>query len=507
MSSSDVLRSQRVLDKIGGRLGITEAGKQWLLAAVDPFHDTPLDVRGYPDVNEASSVLQVVKFSAPISAPTGLATDATWDCHIHSFPWEQNCQLIGGNFGTSNNGTPSGGYGPFLIGNNNVTPQAGGSFTLGAPGFGGLAYDSVPSGDVTFDYAAAFGLATVPFENQLRPYMNGEFRIIAKGFEVINTTSELNIQGLVTTYRQPCEPIDSAKATPVIDNQTSNGGVYTAGFVDLVSTAMPPVNVAEALLLDGSKQWKAKEGCYVVPTLCDDQLTPGLNSTASVLKLSNSDPNRGTPPTAGYGWAITIPTQGSFPGNNFWYPAASGTGVTSIPWRPWPAGSNWMQNFNHAGAYFTGLSFSTTLQLQVIYYIERFPTQQDSDLVVLARHSCREDCVARELYSEIIREMPTGVPQKFNSFGEWFNDAVSAAADFVSPVLSAIPHPYAQGAAAAVNTAKGISKAIMGKKEAPGQTYSAQGANVSSTAPKKKKVMEKVIEVITKKKKAPMKKK
>jgi len=293
----------------------------------------------------------------------------------------------------------------------------------------------------------------------------------------------------------------------LIDNQTFNGGTYTAGFVDLVSTSMPPINTAEALLLDGSKQWKAKEGCYVVPTLSDEQLTPGLNSTGAVLKLSNSDPNRGTPPTAGYGWATAIPAQGSFPPASFEYPAATGTGVTAIPWRPWPAGSNWMQNFNHAGAYFTGLSYSTTLTLNAIYYIERFPTQQDSDLVVLARHSCREDCIARELYSEIIREMPVGVPQRMNGMGEWFSDAISSAVDFVSPVLSAIPHPYAQGAAMAAKTAKNVANSIMGKKEAPGQTYSAQGANVSAAAPKKKKVIERIVEVVTKKKKAPMKKK
>jgi len=49
MSSSDVARSERVLDKIGARLGLTPEGKQWLIAAVDPYHDTPVDCRGYPD--------------------------------------------------------------------------------------------------------------------------------------------------------------------------------------------------------------------------------------------------------------------------------------------------------------------------------------------------------------------------------------------------------------------------------------------------------------------------
>jgi len=123
-------------------------------------------------------------------------------------------------------------------------------------------------------------------------------------------------------------------------------------------------------------------------------------------------------------------------------------------------------------------------------------------LVVLARHSCRDDSIARELYSEVIREMPVGVPQRMNSLGEWFNDAISAAADFVAPVLSAIPHPVAQAAAMATKTAKGVANSILGKKEAPGQTYSSNGTNVSATSKLKDKVMS-----VIKKKKAPVKKK
>jgi len=138
--------------------------------------------------------------------------------------------------------------------------------------------------------------------------------------------------------------------------------------------------------------------------------------------------------------------------------------------------------FNQSGAYFTGLSYSTTLTLNAIYYIERFPSQQDSDLVVLAKHSCRSDPVARALYSEIIRMMPVGVPQRMNGMGEWFADAVSSAADFISPVLSAIPTPMTQGLAGIVRTAGGVAKSLGSKKEAPA-TYSATGSNTTA-APK-----------------------
>jgi len=127
-----------------------------------------------------------------------------------------------------------------------------------------------------------------------------------------------------------------------------------------------------------------------------------------------------------------------------------------------------------AGAYFQGLSNSTTLQINAIYIVERFPTYQDTDLVVLAKPSCRADCAALELYSEVIRQMPVGVPQKMNGLGEWFSDAVSAASDFISPVLSAIPHPMAQGASAALRGGSSVLKKVMGSEVSPGQTYSAQ---------------------------------
>jgi len=146
-----------------------------------------------------------------------------------------------------------------------------------------------------------------------------------------------------------------------------------------------------------------------------------------------------------------------------------------------------MTKFNHFGAYFSGLSAATTLQVNTIYIVERFPTAQETDLVVLAKPSCRADHAAIELYSEVSRMMPVGVPQRMNGLGEWFSDAVSAASDFLSPALSAIPHPYAQMAGAALKTGAGIVAKLTGGKQevVPGKTYTPTGM---VSAPKKTKV-------------------
>jgi len=352
-----------------------------------------------------------------------------------------------------------------------------------------LVYDNVVSGLNTFMYNDN-GTSVAPFQTLLAPYLTGEYRIISMGFEVINTTAELNVQGLVTCYRQPVANIDSAKSILVTEGPvlSSGGTVSTTPFayVDALLSNTPPATPGEALLLDGSKQWKAKDGCYVVPTLNSPENPSGQNSTSPILHTSIVDPIQTTP---GVNWIYVTPASGAN------IPAAfDPTPVTGNPAATpntfnlvfLPTGGVWMQPFNGAGAYFSGLSNSTTLQLNAIYYIERFPTQQDSDLVVLARRSCHSDSVALDLYSEIIREMPVGVPQRMNGMGEWFADAVSAAADFVSPVLSAIPLPMAQTIASGVKVAGNMAKSLGSKKESPGQTYSSTGSNVSASVSKKK---------------------
>jgi len=489
MSSSDVQRSQRVLDKVGARLGITQAGKEWLIAAVDPWHDVPLQCTGFPDTNEAASVVQVVKLSATLQAP--VAFTGNYDVHVHQFPWQRVSKLVGGRWSSTIDGNQITGYGDFLIGGDGTTPGPlpGNSNVV----VGGLIVDYTQNGNPGFAFNSTN--ASPAFDTQLQPYLVGEYRIIGMGFEVINTTAEISVQGLTTVYRQPCASMDSSKSVLATTGAIVTGSTTAirSGYPDVLLTNMPPANPAEALLLDGSKQWKAKEGCYVVSTLSSDELPAGTNNVNPVLHLSTSDPTAATFP-----WGYQITTAGSVNYNGLQWTISGATfQVNSLS-----AGTAQFQNFNHAGAIFSGLSNATTLQLNAIYYIERFPTQQDSALVVLARQSCRNDCIARELYSEIIREMPVGVPQRMNGLGEWFADGVSAAVDFIAPVASAIPLPFAQSVAAGLKAVGGIAKSLGVKKEAAGQTYASQGTNVSAGKPKMKAVMpKKKKKVLTKQKK------
>jgi len=493
MSTSDVSKSERVLEKIGARLGITEEGKKWVIAAVDPWHDTPINVRGFPDTNEAASVVQVVKMSRSISIADFEPSRTTpWDVQIHQFPWMQPLRMVSCNFSNTVNGDQRTGYGDILIGSSTTTP---GSINTSLGTYGGLGVSfGTSDGHAPFTWANTTTIT--PFSTGLNPYLVGEYRVIAMGFEVINTTSDLNIQGLCTVYRQPMASLDSAKTVLATAGQILTGSVTDLGFgyPSIVLTNQPPIGTGEALLLEGSKQWKAKEGCYVVPTMNSNENSTGANYTTPMMHISSQD----SPHNVGWDWGVGLANAVTVPSTWTALPIPV-SGATYTP-HLFGTGVAWQQPFNHAGAFFTGLSPATTLTINAIYYVERFPSQQDSELVVLAQNSMRQDCVAIDLYSEIIREMPVGVPQRMNGLGEWFADAVSSAVDFVSPVLSAIPHPIAQGAAMAAKTVKNVTNAAMGSKNASGATYAATG---NQSTPMKKAL----VQVAKKKKKVPIKKK
>jgi len=441
--SLNVEAGNRLMDRISKELGLSECGKAWCTAALDPYHDTPIDnLNGYPDINEAPSVIQVVKNTYTIAVPGGVA--GNWDCHIASMPW-----LIAP--GSSFDATA---YVPglFTVNSTNVN-----QITLG-----GLMFDAVASGNRTFDPFTTSPTNLDDASNST--YCINEWRQIAHGFEVINTTSELNVQGLVTCYRQAWPARDTKSSTTFFNYVTTGAGAVIVGTVDTVVGPAPPQNLAAAMLLPGSVQWKAKEGAYVVPTLNSNDLPAGNDNTIPLVRFANYTvgpfaygttltPNVTIPPTGGSGFQFVYPTEIA------------------------------LSDFNTGGAYFSGLSNSSTLTVNVIRYFERFPVvniASDSALVVLGRPSCRNDPQAQELYSAVIRHMPVGVPQRFNGIGDWFKEAVQTARDIVAPVLSAIPHPLAMiGSGILKGVAGNIDKKYSTEEKSvvvpPGKTYSAQG--------------------------------
>jgi hypothetical protein len=458
MTTTSVARSERLLDAIGKRIGLTDSGKQWLIGAVDPFHDTPLRIDGYPDVNEASSVVQVIKLSQSFSVP-GSVSSGNWDCHVVQFPWATPTTALGGTF-VPESQAPVAGGGLFTL--NNAAISTG--------KWGGLGVASVAATQSTWtENLGSTETRTFPFATKLATYLNDEYRVIGMGFEVINTTSDLNIQGLVTCYRMPFVDIDSAK-TVLVNGSTSGPPVTTTfGWIDVATTTCVPINPQGALLLEGSAQWKAKEGAYVVSTLNSQEVPTGNAACGIAMQLDPADPAF----VAGVNdFILTLPVAAP----NVAIPPTTSTNILQFIGAP----STATTKFNYAGAYFQGLSNTTTLTIDAVYIIEKFPSQLDTALVVLATPSARMDPQALDLYSEVIRSMPVGVPQRMNGMGEWFADAISEASNFIAPVLSSIPLPMAQMASKGLSVAGGIAKkfgSVPSKPPvaAPGKTYNSAG--------------------------------
>jgi len=82
-----VSKSERILNAIQKRTGLTEAGKNWLMASIDPFHDNQFRVDGFPDATSSPSVTQCVKQSITINVPGSVGATANWDCMVCLYPF------------------------------------------------------------------------------------------------------------------------------------------------------------------------------------------------------------------------------------------------------------------------------------------------------------------------------------------------------------------------------------------------------------------------------------
>jgi hypothetical protein len=301
-------------------------------------------------------------------------------------------------------------------------------------------------------------------------YLMGECRIIGSAFEVVNTTSALNRQGLVTCYRMPA-PVPSQTATELYTN--SSGNLF--GTMETWRCRMPPKTLAEAMLLEGSQTWEAEKGCYVVSTM--NQLENPSVQPRPVVPCWDLDDqvvrNEAFPDPflAQTGATFSAPSSG----DEFYI----------------PSGNSMIIPYNVGGAYFTGLSQQSTLQLTVKYYIERFPDPFNTDLVVLAQPSAGFDPCALELYAHTISKMPVGVPQGMNSLGDWFKGVVNKVSSFATPILKTLA-PFHPGFGLAAGLS-GAAKALTSGKQQKGirritETITEDGAGIRRRAGRRAKI-------------------
>lgn len=404
-SLNKVRRAQDQLHKLVDGKVLSPSGYDFLISALDPMHDLQLkNLQGWPDLETAPSVVRCVKQSLTIKAPIDIT--GNWDCLIANWPWMDNKQF---RLMTHNNNT---------IG----SAASGGSFPLG----GVQAWYNASGVPMTIS-SGSIGQVLLP-----DGYATGMSRIVGQGIEVINSTAEIYKQGQVTVFRLP----QPTRAPQTLSYCKDLGTAITPQPISAVPVRFPPQSQAEAMILSGSRQWKASEGCYLV-TAFSGEVNPATMVEYVQPMMSDTDP------------AIDPNDQTAV-----FFPDKSGASIVNPACLMWKGTK--LYPLHTSGAFFTGLSKETTLTITVNTYVETFPAPDDV-LAPLARPSAEYDPEALKVFSHALNSLPVGVPADMNGFGDWFAGVVSKVADWVSPALSAIPHPLAQGLSFGARAAKTLA--------------------------------------------------
>jgi len=402
-----VERAKALLDKVAAKVGMSEAGKEWLIAAIDPMHDTDILCCGYPDRETGPSVCLKVKQSVNIQLPVGLPTTANWNFSAIL----DDTPVLGTSYGYSRNGNSL-----YLNATASGNPYPTGGVQIVAFDNSGL----VPMWQ--YDNTHNFLLNGLDVTGQV----TSSFRVISQGMEVVNTTAELYKSGTITVWEEPTSTEEDCAYS--VDVQVA-GGAYIAGTANLVWDRTPPNNQAQALLMKGTQQWEASKGAYVVSTMNTMENIPSLVSPIGHIATTNelTDPVVGPVNVVTTDWV------------NSGYAITPNWGGTL---KRWAQENNMVTPFNRKGILCTGLTPNSTFTLNYNVILEVFPTYQSAQLVLLAKPSPSEDYMALELYSKAVREFPVGVMFGANGLGDWILGCVDSIADTAAelgkPIMGAI---------------------------------------------------------------------
>jgi hypothetical protein len=407
-----ITRSERVLSNAVKAGELTDSGRDFLIAALDPFHDSQLkDLQGWPDLETASSVVRLIKQTQSITTNQGAT--ANWDCYIDLWPFLNTL-----NFNNTANHTYTGKINDAIL-YDTVDPQSN---------FGGLSIAGVLA-DGTMNY----GINSNFIRNITLPdaFAAGTQRVVGIGFEVVNTTAPLHKQGQAIVYRQPNSVLSSTGYRFFSLNNNAGftaQGTYTCGLLN-----SPPTSIADTMLLPGSRQWPAGEGCYVVGCFAGSENPPTMvNYTTPVIGSQDGFTdvafNQLIPPA--------LPLDNS---TNvlFCPPLAPQIGARQLG----AANPCIIHPLHGCGARLIGLSPETSLSVTLNIYLETFPTPSDRSILVLATPSAQYDPVALEIFSHALTYLPVGVPVRENGLGEWFQKAMSLANEYIAPAADLFGFP------------------------------------------------------------------
>lgn len=401
LNYTQINKGRAVLAQLLDTKQISPEGKAWLIFALDPFHDKDIKhVEGIPDAFGGKSVVCSVVQEIQIRKPDPIV--GNWGVRIATYPVASRQILAKG--AALDNFISTTTDGPYIIAPVQITY---------APD--GLDFDEF-----------GFNADSLEIPNA---FTKGPFKVGAMGLEVINTTSDLHRQGLVTCARMNQTSLEPYTAQAFNPLQTN----WVFSSYNPIRTV--PVNLKEMVLLTGNTGWKAAEGAYSVIALRNQMTVAPMSQPRYPLLLSGDYQPMASNLIPCASPAITVgplPTFGPLPNYTKIGPAP---GVVPM---------------DSSVIMFTGLSAESTLTIRARWMIERYPNDNEPEIVVLARDSPAFDPIALEIYSQVMQTLPAAVMFSENPQGEWWKHVLSAIADVVGSGLLAIPHPVAKAAGAAV---------------------------------------------------------
>jgi hypothetical protein len=403
------MNSRANLENLVQAKKLTQHGKEFLLTALDPFHDWKFTPSGYPDSTGGNSIVCSLTSTTNISAPAS-AAGGNWDCLITNMGFDG--RSTEGPMAT--NTFTSDGIVQHVDHLSTVGAMDHYPLTIVSQAAGVDCYPNPGTGAVTGLYSKSY------FD---------EGRAIGMAFEVHNTTAEIYKQGTVVTGLLP-EITSQAPTVIIDDNIVPQETLHTMRTVH----TPPPFSPAAATLPPNSATWEASKGCY-----CICRMSGYDNDVDRVHRTYHSY----------VGTSVMSNSQGS-----------STSGYPS----PDAAQNN---KFDRSYAYFSGLSNETTLTVTFKTFFEYFP-DATYPLLTQSTPSPPLDPVALQLYSQLVNLLPVAVPVGMNPKGEYFGmilKTIGTLAQSLAPELLRV-HPMLGAAGLGLGTvASAVGDSLVSRAE------------------------------------------
>lgn len=410
--------------------GLRKESQDWLVTALDPYHDNQMVLQGLPDTTTAPSVVQMHNQSYTLTAPT-VAGTGNWDATVAFTGCGSTIDYL-----------------PVLklhtAADNNVYDLYDhASLTARADPFGSFVIKAAAAGSVV-DWGGSYyaGTTNVAFGSSLPDSVGSRCRLIAVGFEITNTTAEIYKQGSLTVAALPT-PVSDYNTVEVVDN---NASPYIAAAHQSWKSPMFAATRDDLVRIPGSQSWPAADGVYAIPRLQGNTFPTDFPDKCGRVAVVQGS----TYPTR---YAMTEPDSYINTGSGY---LPSFPGVMATP-------------FGALQVFLTGLSNATTLFITMRTVVEYFPTPLSS-LLPLCTPSPSYEPKAFELYTEIVREAPYAVTVDQNSAGEYFRKVLKLVGN-VGQSLVPIAGPFSAPVLAVSTAAKSLAKEMrpMTKAAKPGK--------------------------------------